>query len=95
MELDAPPERLPPSPWAAAAVTLCGVCAFLEIYCTQPLLPLLTRLFRACKTGAGMTVSAATLGLCRRRRQMNPGSGKANQIKVQAHGEKPPGDFPP
>ena len=45
------------------AVTLCGVCAFLELYCTQPLLPLLTRLFHASKTGAGMTVSAATLGV--------------------------------
>lgn len=42
---------------------LCGVCAFLEIYCTQPLLPLLTRLFHASKTAAGMTVSAATLGV--------------------------------
>ncbi len=45
------------------AVTLCGVCAFLQLYCTQPLLPLLTRLFHASKTGAGMTVSAATLGV--------------------------------
>jgi predicted MFS family arabinose efflux permease len=48
---------------AAAAVALCGVCAFLELYCTQPLLPLLTRLFHASNTGAGMTVSAATLGV--------------------------------
>jgi len=52
-----------PSPWAAAAVTLCGLCAFLELYCTQPLLPLLTRLFHASKTGVGLTVSAATLGV--------------------------------
>src|SRR5579863_9249302 len=61
-----PPAQSPctsPSPWAAAAVTLCGVCAFLELYCTQPLLPLLARLFHASKTGAGMTVSAATLGV--------------------------------
>jgi YNFM family putative membrane transporter len=42
---------------------LCGVCAFLELYCTQPLLPMLARLFHASKTGAGMTVSAATLGV--------------------------------
>ena len=48
---------------AAVAVTLCGVCAFLELYCTQPLLPLLTRLFHVSKTGAGMTVSAGTLGV--------------------------------
>jgi predicted MFS family arabinose efflux permease len=57
------PDRTAPSPWAAAAVALCGVCAFLELYCTQPLLPLLSRLFHASKTGVGMTVSAATLGV--------------------------------
>ncbi len=55
--------RTSPSRLAAAAVTLCGVCAFLQLYCTQPLLPLLTGLFHASKTAAGMTVSAATLGV--------------------------------
>ena len=63
MEPPAQPDRTSPSALAAAAVTLCGVCAFLELYCTQPLLPLLTRLFHASKTGVGMTVSAATLGV--------------------------------
>jgi MFS family permease len=63
MEQAAQQERLSPSPLAAAAVTLCGVCAFLELYCTQPLLPMLTHLFHASKTAAGMTVSAATLGV--------------------------------
>jgi MFS transporter, YNFM family, putative membrane transport protein len=52
-----------PTPKAAAAVTLCGVCAFLELYCTQPILPLLAHIFHASKTGVGMTVSAATLGV--------------------------------
>lgn len=52
-----------PGTLAAIAVTLCGVCAFLELYCTQPLLPLLTQLFHASKTQVGMTVSAATLGV--------------------------------
>ncbi len=42
---------------------LCGVCAFLELYCTQPLLPLLAQVFHASKTGVSMTVSAATLGV--------------------------------
>jgi predicted MFS family arabinose efflux permease len=56
-------EHIAPGPLAAAAVALCGVCAFLELYCTQPLLPLLTRQFHASKTAAGMTVSAATLGV--------------------------------
>src|SRR5271166_4252361 len=63
MEPSAQPDRTSPSPWAVAAVALCGVCAFLELYCTQPLLPLLTHLFYASKTGVGMTVSAATLGV--------------------------------
>ena len=44
-------------------MALCGVCAFLELYCTQPLLPLLARVFHASKSGVGMTVSAATLGV--------------------------------
>lgn len=48
---------------AAAAVTLCGVCAFLQLYCTQPLLPLFTQIFHATKTAVGLTVSAATLGV--------------------------------
>jgi len=57
------PERTSPSRWAAAAVTLSGLCAFLQVYCTQPLLPMLTRLFHASKAGVGMTVSATTLGV--------------------------------
>ena len=52
-----------PSHKAAAAVTLCGVCAFLEVYSTQPLLPLLAQLFHVSKTGVGLTVSATTLGV--------------------------------
>lgn len=48
---------------AAAAVTLCGVCAFLELYCTQPLLPLLEAVFHASETAVSFTVSAATLGV--------------------------------
>lgn len=48
---------------ATAAVALCGVCAFLELYCTQPLLPLLESVFHAGKTAVGLTVSAATAGV--------------------------------
>jgi predicted MFS family arabinose efflux permease len=62
MELLAQPDRPSSSRLAVAAVALCGVCAFLELYSTQPLLPLLTRLFHASKTGVSLTVSAATLG---------------------------------
>jgi MFS transporter, YNFM family, putative membrane transport protein len=57
------PDHFAPTTKAAAAVTLCGVCAFLELYCTQPILPLLAHIFHASKTGVGMTVSAATLGV--------------------------------
>lgn len=63
MEAHSQSVRSSPSPLAAAAVTLCGVCAFLQLYCTQPLLPLLTTLFHASKTAVGLTVSAATLGV--------------------------------
>ena len=63
MEPQVQPSRSSPRPLAAAAVALCGVCAFLELYCTQPLLPLLARLFHASKTGSSLTVSAATLGV--------------------------------
>ena len=60
-----PQSDLHPEPGnkAAAAVALCGVCGFLELYCTQPLLPLLAHIFHASKTGVSMTVSAATLGV--------------------------------
>ena len=44
-------------------MALCGVFAFLEVYCTQPLLPLLAHIFHVSKTGVGMTVSATTLGV--------------------------------
>lgn len=55
--------RVTPRRRVAAAVTLCGVCAFLELYCTQPLLPLFTQIFHASKAAVGLTVSAATLGV--------------------------------
>jgi MFS transporter, YNFM family, putative membrane transport protein len=55
--------RSSPGGLAAAAVTLCGICAFLELYCTQPLLPMFAQIFHASKTAVGMTVSAATLGV--------------------------------
>ena len=44
-------------------MALCGVCAFLGLYCTQPLLPLLEAAFHASKTTVSLTVSAATLGV--------------------------------
>ena len=48
---------------AVAAVWLCGVFAFLNLYVTQPMLPLLERIFHASKSAVGLTVSASTLGV--------------------------------
>ena len=45
------------------AIFLCGAFAFLDLYCTQPLLPLLSRIFRATETSVSSTVSASTLGV--------------------------------
>ncbi|MFL6449898.1 MAG: MFS transporter [Bryobacteraceae bacterium] len=50
-------------PGAVVAVFLCGAFAFLELYCTQPLLPLLARFFRASEASVGVTISASTLGV--------------------------------
>lgn len=44
-------------------VFVCGVVAFLTLYATQPLLPLLKLLFHASKSTVGWTVSASTLGV--------------------------------
>ena len=45
------------------AVFLCGVIAFLDLYCTQPLLPLLSKAFQASEASVSLTVSASTLGV--------------------------------
>ena len=63
-------QRLPPpdkaglgSFRAVAAVCLCGVFAFLNLYVTQPMLPMLERIFHASKSVVGLTVSSSTLGV--------------------------------
>ncbi len=50
-------------PGPIAAVFLCGLFAFLDLYATQPLLPLLARLYHASKAQVGLTISASTLGV--------------------------------
>ncbi|MEA2338799.1 MAG: transporter, family, putative rane transport protein [Thermoanaerobaculia bacterium] len=45
------------------ALMLAGIAAFLNLYATQPLLPMLAKIFSASKAAVGMTVSAATLGV--------------------------------
>lgn len=44
-------------------IAICGVCALLDLYCTQPILPMLTHVLHASKAAAGLTVSASTLGV--------------------------------
>jgi YNFM family putative membrane transporter len=45
------------------AVFLCGAIAFLDLYSTQPLLPLLTHVFHATETHVALTISASTVGV--------------------------------
>jgi YNFM family putative membrane transporter len=42
---------------------LCGMFAFIDLYCTQPLLPLLSRVFHASEAKVSWTISASTLGV--------------------------------
>lgn len=48
---------------AVAAVCVCGIFAFLNLYSTQPLLPLFARYFHASEAAVGLTISASTFGV--------------------------------
>ena len=45
------------------AIVLAGFCAFLDLYVTQPLLPLLENIFHASKVSVSLTVTVSTLGV--------------------------------
>lgn len=45
------------------AVTFAGFCAFLGLYATQPLLPMLEQLFHASKAAVSLTLTSSTLGV--------------------------------
>ncbi len=45
------------------AAFLCGMFAFIDLYCTQPLLPLLSHVFHATEASVSLTISASTLGV--------------------------------
>jgi predicted MFS family arabinose efflux permease len=45
------------------AVFLCGTLAFLDLYCVQPLLPLLSQVFHASEGKVSIIISASTLGV--------------------------------
>jgi len=46
-----------------AAVMLAGACTFLNVYCTQPLLPYLRQVFRASELQVSLTVSATLIAV--------------------------------
>jgi predicted MFS family arabinose efflux permease len=66
---DQPPEQSPalqpaaPSPRLLLGVTLAGICAFLDLYPTQPLLPYLKSEFHATEWQVGLTVGATTIAV--------------------------------
>ena len=45
------------------AVFLCGAFAFLDLYCTQPMLPMLAGFFHVSEAQVGITISASTIGV--------------------------------
>jgi YNFM family putative membrane transporter len=58
----APPAGLRPYRQVFAPF-ICGMFAFIDLYCTQPLLPLLSRVFHASEAEVSWTISASTLGV--------------------------------
>ena len=48
---------------AVFPVVLAGFCAFLNLFVTQPILPLLAGIFHASKAAVSLTVTAATFGV--------------------------------
>ena len=57
------PTSAPPARSALAACFLAGVCTYLNMYCTQPLLPFLQQIFHATEIQVSMTVSATILAV--------------------------------
>ncbi len=62
LQANSDPRSLRPYSQVFAAF-LCGAFAFLNLYCTQPLLPLLSRLYHASEARVSLTISASTLGV--------------------------------
>jgi Arabinose efflux permease len=56
-------ERTPLRHTGVIAVTLAGIAAFLNLYATQPLLPMFAALFGVSKAAVGLTISAPTIGV--------------------------------
>jgi MFS transporter, YNFM family, putative membrane transport protein len=52
-----------PTNRAIIAAMIAGACTFLNVYCTQPLLPFLQRLYHASEIEVALTVGAVTLAV--------------------------------
>jgi MFS family permease len=48
---------------AILAVMIAGACTFLNVYCTQPLLPFFQKVFHASEIGVSLTVGSVTLAV--------------------------------
>lgn len=57
------PESLPLRRTGLVAVTLAGIASFLNLYATQPLLPMFAAIFGVSKAAVGLTISAPTIGV--------------------------------
>ena len=49
--------------FTVVAMVLAGACTFINVYCTQPLLPILSRTYKASAAAVSLTVSATTFGV--------------------------------
>jgi len=61
--MDTPANSKKSFPRAILAVMIAGACTFLNVYCTQPLLPVFQRIFQASEIEVSLTVGAVTLGV--------------------------------
>jgi MFS transporter, YNFM family, putative membrane transport protein len=52
-----------PAPAAILACMLAGMCTFLNVYCTQPLLPYLQRVYNTSVIGISLTVSSTIIAV--------------------------------
>ena len=52
-----------PFEFAVFAAMIAGACTFLNVYCTQPLLPFFQNLFHATEVQVSLTVGAVTLSV--------------------------------
>ncbi len=65
MDPVATPEQSSPKPAnrTIIAAMIAGACTFLNVYCTQPLLPFLQRIYHASEIQVALTVGATTLAV--------------------------------